>query len=101
MKWNGGNDFRTTKGNLLFQVGPEFKEIGIEKTWWLSNTVSLTGGYKGEWIQNTFQHVDLLEVRWWVDIPLFPDYFKKLTEEQAANSTPNTLRKRSPSFNSY
>lgn len=100
MHWHGGNDFRTSKGNLLYQVGTEFQEIGIEKTWWLSNTISLTGGYKGQFIQNTFQHVDLIEFRWWTDFPLFSDYFKKLTEEEASTSKP-LQRKRPPSYNNF
>ena len=84
MHWNGGSNFRTTKGNLLYQVGKDFQEVGVEKTWWLADSVSLTGGVKTQYIEKTFQHVDLIEVKWWLDLPLFPDYFKKLTEDESS-----------------
>lgn len=89
MHWNGGANFRNPKGNLLYQVARDFQEAGIEKTWWLSDSVTLTNGIKTQYIEKTFQHVDLLEVKWWVDLPLFPDYFKKLTDEETSKPASN------------
>lgn len=99
--WHGGNNFVTTKGSLIYQVATDLQELGIERTWWLSNQVTLTGGYKGQFIMGTFQHVDLIEVRWWLDFPMFPDYFKNLTEEDARSSSRKLLKGRAPSYNTF
>lgn len=99
MYWHGGNNFVTTKGSPIYQAATDLREIGIEKTWWLSNQVTLTAGYKGQFIMGTFQHVDLIEARWWVDLPMFPDYFNNL--EDTKSSPRKLLKGRSPSFNTF
>ncbi|MBI4382750.1 MAG: hypothetical protein HY579_01795 [Nitrospinae bacterium] len=78
--WEGGNlDFRTAKGDPLYKAD-RYREIGVQKNFWLADGIALTFGVKGQFVLDRFVHEDLIGVKWQGDFPLLEDYFHNLSE---------------------
>ena len=69
--WSGGSSqFIPRKGDSIY-TNRDFEELGVEKTWWLDDDVSIRATYQvSEHRDGTITHTELLSVQWHIDFSL-------------------------------
>lgn len=85
MSWSGEDNLgiRTQKGDLFYK-SEHFIEAGIQKTWWLSEEVSLNIGFQLTKMRDQFVHTDIISFKWHGNYALFPEYLETLTQKENA-----------------
>lgn len=93
LAWNalGPNGFEAIKGDPFYKA-KHYQETGFIKDFWLADGVSLSTGFKAQFVRGLFVHEDLISLKWQGDFALFPDHFKKLSEESSAAGSSFTKR---------
>ena len=69
--WSGGSrHFLPRNGDPIY-TNRDFEELGLEKTWWLDDDISIRGSYQiSEHRDGTITHTELLSVQWHIDFTL-------------------------------
>ena len=69
--WSGGSSkFIPRKGDSIY-TNRDFEELGVEKTWWLDDDVSIRATYQiSEHRDGTITHTELLSLQWHIDFSL-------------------------------
>jgi hypothetical protein len=97
LNWEGGSrQFVSVKSDPLYKAD-HYQEFSIQKTFWLTDYIGLTFGYKGQYVPHYSNgaltkfklkdvvHEDLISIQWQFDYPLLRSYFKSLSEDDRRN----------------
>ncbi len=89
LNWDGGSqNFNSPRGDVTqpgiplakgdpFYKASSFWEVGVAKTWELSDKVTVSVDLRGQFVLDQFEQIYALNFTWRESFPLFEDYFSK------------------------
>ncbi len=89
LNWDGGSqNFNSPRGDVTqpgiplakgdpFYKASNFWEVGVAKTWELSDKVTVSVDLRGQFVLDQFEQIYAFNFTWRESFPLFGDYFSK------------------------